>query len=85
MKRRVPLGFIKTPLGNVPVKNAAVARTLEQQQAQLAECGRHLKQTRTNWQEAIRDLHATRLQLAALQNHWWTRLGEAMGVKKRTA
>jgi transcriptional regulator with GAF, ATPase, and Fis domain len=82
MKRRIPLGVIRTPTGEVVIKDRRIAATLEAQQTQLSECARALEQTRQHWQQAAKELTETRAQLGRLQNRWWTRLGEALGMVK---
>lgn len=73
MKRRVPLGRIKTPTGYVDVKNAAVARTLEELQAGATH-------NRDGWQRESVAHQATRDRLTRLRGHWWTRVGEALRI-----
>jgi ribosomal protein L10 len=76
--KRPTLGVLKTPTGSAVIKNKTIARALEDAQVVARQAG----ELRDRLHRTEGELRTTRENLAALQNHWWTRFGELFGIVK---
>ena len=84
MKKRAPYGTLHSEDGRrVVIKQRSVAQALEHAEQRIETLERVIKQGKEWDERRSREVKERTESLLRLQNHWWTRLGEALRVVTR--